>query len=89
MTRFVSIHQAPALDPDEVAAYVPDIKKNVHATFEQCFINLEQGYIVTVYEAENEQAVREEFDRIGWPVDTVTEVHFSVDAEGLDAIPTA
>ena len=89
MARFVSVHQAPALDPSEVGAYVPDIKKNEHATFEQCFINLEKGYIVTVYEGEDEDAVRMEFDRIGWPVDTVTEVHFSLDAEGLDAIPDA
>jgi hypothetical protein len=89
MARFVSVHQAPALDPSEVGAYVPDIKKNTHATFEQCFINLEKGYIVTVYEGEDEDAVRMEFDRIGWPVDTVTEVHFSLDAEGLDAIPDA
>lgn len=88
MTRFVSVHQAPALDPSEVSAYVPDIKQNTHATFEQCFINLEKGYIVTVYDAENEDAVRQEFDRIGWPVDTVTEVQFSVDADGLDAIPS-
>lgn len=89
MSRFVSVHQAPTLDPDEVAAYVPDIKQNVYAEFEQCYINLEKGYIVTVYEGESEDAVRQEFDRIGWPVDTVTEVHFSVDRDGLDAIPAA
>lgn len=89
MTQFVSVHQAPALDPSEVAAYVPDIQKNTYAQFEQCYINLEKGYIVTVYEGESEEAVRQEFDRIGWPVDTVTEVHFSVDREGLDAIPSA
>lgn len=89
MTRYVSIHQAPSLDPSEVAAYAPDIKQGVNATFEQCFINLEKGYIVTVYEAETEEAVRQEFDRIGWPVDTVTEVDFAVNADGLNAIQSA
>ena len=89
MTVFVSIHQAPALAPEEVASYVPEIKLNTYAEFQQCFINLEKGFIVTVYEAESEDAVRQEFDRIGWPVDTVTEVHFSVDAAGLAAIPDA
>ncbi len=89
MTTYVSVHQAPALAPEEVGSYVPDIKQNTYAEFQQCFINLDQGYIVTVYEADDEEAVRKEFDRIGWPVDTVTEVHFSVDAAGLDAIPTA
>jgi len=86
MPLFFSIHHAPPLDPDEVASYVGDIKKNTHATFQQCFINLEQGHIVTIYEGEDEAAVRNEFDRIGWPVDTVTEIHFSLDKEGLDAI---
>lgn len=88
MTQYVSVHQAPSLDPVEVAAYVPEIKEGKHATFEQCFINLEQGFIVTVYEGESEEAVRQEFDRIGWPVDTVTEVHLAIDAAGLDSIPT-
>lgn len=89
MTTFVSVHQAPPLDPEEVGSYVPDIKMNTFATFQQCFINLEVGYIVTVYEAESEAEVRQEFDRIGWPVDSVTEVHFSLDAAGLAAIPDA
>ena len=89
MTVYVSVHQAPALDPEEVASYVPEIKQNTYAEFQQCFINLELGYIVTVYEAESEDALRQEFDRIGWPVDTITEVHFSADAAGLAAIPTA
>ncbi|MBL5974941.1 MAG: hypothetical protein D3X82_14555 [Candidatus Leucobacter sulfamidivorax] len=87
MTTFVSVHQAPALDPAEVASYVPDIKQYTHATFQQCFINLDQGYIVTVYEGESEQAVRDEFDRIGWPVDTVTEVQYAMDKATLDAMP--
>ncbi len=87
MTLFVSVHQAPALDPAEVAAYVPDIKRNTYAEFQQCFINLEKGFIVTLYEGEDEAAVRKEFDRIGWPVDSVNEVHFSVDKDGLAAIP--
>lgn len=89
MTMYVSVHQSPALDPAEVASYVPDIKQNTYAEFQQCFINLEEGFIVTVYEGEDEAAVRNEFDRIGWPVDSVHEVHFSVDKEGLDAIPDA
>jgi hypothetical protein len=89
MTTYVSVHQAPALAPEEVAAYVPEIKLNTFAEFQQCFINLEDGYIVTVYEGDSEEAVRKEFDRIGWPVDKVTEVHFSVDAAGLAAIPSA
>jgi hypothetical protein len=88
MTLYFSTHQAPALEPEEVAGYVPEIKKNTYAEFQQCFIDLEKGYIVTIYEAESEEALREEFGRIGWPVDSVNEISFSVDREGLDAIPS-
>lgn len=88
MTTYVSVHQAPALAPEEVASYAPEIKQNTFAQFQHCFINLEQGYIVTVYQGDSEDAVRQEFDRIGWPVDTVTEVQFSLDAAGLAAMPT-
>ncbi|KRA24911.1 hypothetical protein ASD65_11085 [Microbacterium sp. Root61] len=87
MTLFISVHQAPALDPAEVAAYVPEIKLNTYAEFQQVWINLEKGSIVTLYEAADEAAVRKEFDRIGWPVDVVNEVHYTVDKAGLDAIP--
>lgn len=87
MTLFVSVHQAPALDPSEVGAYVPDIKQNTHAVFQQCYINLDRGFIVTVYDGESEAEVRKEFDRIGWPVDSVTEVQFALDKAGLDAMP--
>lgn len=87
MTLFVSVHQAPALDPAEVAAYVPDIKQNTHAEFRQCFIDLDNGFIVTLYESADEASVRREFDRIGWPVDSVHEVQYSIDKTALDAIP--
>ena len=87
MTLYVSVHQSPALDPAEVAAYVPEIKLNTYAEFQQVWINLEKGFIVTLYEGDDEAAVRNEFDRIGWPVDSVNEVHFSVDKDGLAAIP--
>lgn len=88
MTLYVSTHQAPPLAPEEVASYVPDLKAPGFAEFRNAFINLEEGFIVTVYEGESADAVRQEFDRIGWPVDSTHEVQYAMDKAALDAIPS-
>ena len=84
MSTFVSIHQAPGLSPEEIAGYAPQVKEEVHARFQNLYVNMDTGYIVTVYEGDSEADVRDEFDRIGWPVDTITEVQFVLDKAGLD-----
>ncbi|WP_040691040.1 nickel-binding protein [Nocardia vinacea] len=83
MSLFLSIHQAPGISEEEVAAYGPEVAKGVHATFRHLFANGDSGYIVTLYEADSEAAVRDEFERVGFPVDTVTEIDIEFDAGQL------
>jgi hypothetical protein len=83
---YLSIHRSPGLSEEEIAGYAPDVKAAVHAQFQQLFVNLDEGYIVTLYQGDSEEAVHAEFERIGWPWDTTTEIQFSLDAAGLDAI---
>ncbi|WP_063043412.1 nickel-binding protein [Nocardia pseudovaccinii] len=84
MSLFLSIHQAPGISEEEVAAYGPEVAKGVHATFRQLFANGDSGYIVTLYEADSEAAVRDEFERVGFPVDTVTEIDIEFGADQLN-----
>ncbi|MFE3798971.1 DUF4242 domain-containing protein [Nocardia tengchongensis] len=84
MSLFLSIHQAPGISEEEVAAYGPEVAKGVHATFRHLFANSDSGYIATVYEADSEDAVRAEFERVGFPVDTVTEIDVEFDAAQLN-----
>jgi hypothetical protein len=83
MALFVSLHQAPGLSPEEVAGYAPDVAKGVHATFRQMYANLDTGYIVTVYEADSAAAVEREFERVGFPFDSINEVDYTLSAAEL------
>jgi hypothetical protein len=83
---YLSIHRSPGLSDEEIAGYAPDVKKCVHAQFRNLFVNLDEGYIVTVYEGDSAEAVQSEFERIGWPWDTTTEIQFTLDRAGLDAM---
>ena len=86
MPLFLSIHRSPGLSDEEIAGYAPEVSKNVHAQFRHLFVNLDEGYIVTLYEGDSEAAVHSEFERIGWPWDTTTEIQFALDRAGLDAM---
>lgn len=83
MSLFVGLHQAPGLSPDEIAGYGPEVVKGVHATFRQLLVNTTEGFIVTVYEAATRDDVEQEYERVGFPFTSITEVDFTLDAEGL------
>jgi len=83
---FLSLHQAPGLSPEEVAGYAPDVAKGVHATFRQMYANLGTGFIVTLYEAHSAAAVEQEFERVGFPFDSITETDFTLSAAELGAM---
>ncbi len=83
MSLFVGLHQAPGLSPEEIQGYMPEVAKGVHATFKQLLVNTDQGFIVTVYDAPTADDVEREFERVGFPFDSITQVDFTLDAEGL------
>ena len=86
MALFLSLHQAPGLSQEEVAGYGPEVAKGVHATFRQMYANLDSGYIVTVYEADSAAAVEQEFERVGFPFDSINELDFAMSADELAAM---
>ena len=83
MSLFLGLHQAPGLSPEEIAGYAPDVAKGVHATFQQLLVNTTEGFIVTLYEAADRDAVEQEFERVGFPFDSITEIDYTLDAAGL------
>ena len=83
MSLFLSLHQAPGLSPEEIAGYGPEVAKGVHATFRQMYANLDTGYIVTLYEADSAAAVEQEFERVGFPFDSINEIDFTLSAAEL------
>ena len=83
MSLFLSLHQAPGLSPEEIAGYAPDVAKSVHATFRQLYVNTGTGFIVSLYEAENAAEVEQEFERVGFPFDSINEIDFTLSADQL------
>jgi hypothetical protein len=83
MTLFLSLHQAPGLSPEEIAGYAPDVAKNVHATFRQLYVNTATGFIATIYEADSAAAVEQEFERVGFPFDSINELDYTLSAADL------
>ena len=84
MALFLSLHQAPGLSPEEIAGYGPEVAMGVHATFRQLYVNTDTGFIVSVYEAESAEAVEEEFERVGFPFDTINEIDYTLSAAELN-----
>jgi hypothetical protein len=83
MALFLSLHQAPGLSPEEIAGYGPDVAKGIHATFRQLYVNTDSGFIVSVYEAGSAGAVEQEFERVGFPFDSINEIDFTLSADQL------
>ena len=83
MSLFLSLHQAPGLSPEEVAGYGPEVAKGVHATFRKLYVNTDSGFIVSVYEADSAAAVEREFERVGFPFDSITEIDYTLSAAQL------
>ncbi|MFC3578117.1 nickel-binding protein [Streptomyces yaanensis] len=83
MPLYVSLHQAPGLSVEEIAGNAPEVAQQVHATFRQLYVNTDSGFIVSVYEAAGAKALEEEFERIGFPFDSINEVDFTQNAAEL------
>ena len=83
MALFLSLHQAPGLSPEEIAGYGPEVAKGVHATFRHLYVNTDTGFIATLYEADSAAAVEQEFERVGFPFDSITEIDYALSAAEL------
>ena len=89
MTQFVTIHRAPGLSRDELQSNAAPVLESVNARFEQMWVDMFSGFIVTVYEAEDQAALESEFERLGFPWDEVHAVQVHLDHAALEQIVAA
>jgi hypothetical protein len=89
MTQFVTIHRAPGLSREELQGNAGPVLEGVHAQFEQMWVDMFSGFIVTVFEAENQAALENEFERLGFPWDEVHAVQVHLDRAALEQIVAA
>jgi Protein of unknown function (DUF4242) len=83
MPRFLAIHHAPGVSQEDFQRNIPDVLAGKFATFVHTYVNLAQGTIVNIYDADNAAAVAREFERIGFPFDEIQEVQFGASADEL------
>lgn len=83
MPRYLAIHHAPGVNQEDFQRNIPEVLRGKHATFVQTYVNLANGTIVNVYEAESETALARELERIGFPFDEIREIQFAASADEL------
>jgi hypothetical protein len=83
MPRYIVIHHAPGVTPEEFQSNVPAVLEGKFATFVQCYANMVDGVIVNLYDGHDEHAVARELERIGFPFDEIKELQFSASIDDL------
>jgi len=86
MPRYLAIHHAPGVSQEDFQRNIPEVLKGKFATFVHTYVNLSNGTIVNIYDADNKEAVAREFERIGFPFDEIQEVQFGASADELKAM---
>ena len=77
MPRYLVVHHAPGVTPEQFQHNVPTVLEGKFATFVQCYANLVDGLIFNIYDGASEQAVAREMERIGFPFDEIKEQQFA------------
>ncbi|MBV9099806.1 MAG: DUF4242 domain-containing protein [Candidatus Dormibacteraeota bacterium] len=84
MPLFMTIHRAPGLSREEFQQNAPDVLESKHARMLHVWVNMYEGFIVTLYDGENAEAVESEFERIGFPFEEIHEMQLDVSREQLE-----
>jgi hypothetical protein len=84
--QFISIHRAPGLSQEEFQQNAPDVLASKHAKMLHTYVNVFEGFIVTLYEGDSQDAVVKEFERLGFPHDEIHEIQINMPREALEAM---
>jgi len=84
--QFMSIHRAPGLSQEEFQQNAPDVLEGKYATNLHTYVNVFEGFIVTLYEGDSQDAVVKEFERLGFPYDEIHEIQINLPREQLEAM---
>ncbi|MEJ2119600.1 MAG: DUF4242 domain-containing protein [Alphaproteobacteria bacterium] len=86
MPQYMTVHRAPGLNPDELAANALNVFNCEPATFRQFYVNLGAGVIVSIYEAENQDDLEEAFEQLGFPHGEIHEVQFAQSRQEMEGM---
>lgn len=86
MAQYITVHRAPGLLQEEWVENAVHVYRAELAAFKQAYVNLGSGFIVTIYEAESEETLIEQFERLGLPYDEIHEIQFSQSFEEMEGM---
>jgi hypothetical protein len=75
--RYIVVHHAPGVSPEDFQHSVPAVLESKFARFVQCYANMADGLIINLYDADSEEAVARELERIGFPFDEIKQQQFA------------
>lgn len=84
MPLFMTVHRAPGLSREEFQQNAPDVLESRNAKMLHVWVNMFEGFIVTLYEGESAAAVESEFERVGFPFEEIHEIQLDVSREQLE-----
>jgi|GEM_PF-1074280 len=77
MPQYITVHRAPGLLQEQWVESAVEVHAGTLATFKQAYVNLGTGFIVTIYEADNREALVEQFEELGLAFEEIHEIQFS------------
>ena len=77
MPQYITIHRAPGLKREEVVGNAINVFNGQLAKYLHMYVNLADGFIVSVYEADSRDRLEEQFEILGFPHEEIHEVQFA------------
>ncbi len=77
MPQYMTVHRAPGMLQEQWTENAVGVHAGEHARFVQAYVNLGTGFILTIYEAEDQAKLEDQFEELGLPYDEIHEIQFS------------
>jgi hypothetical protein len=85
MQKYMSLHRAPGLLPENWDDNASGVFAAKHIRFVHSYVNLGVGFIFSIWEAPNTDALIEQFEEWGMPFEEIHEVQFSQSHAEMEA----
>jgi hypothetical protein len=85
MKKYMSLHRAPGLLPENWDDNSVGIHASKSVRFVQSYVNLGTGFIFTVWETASQDALIEQLEEWGMPFEEIHEVQFSQSFPEMEA----
>lgn len=85
MPQYITLHRAPGLQKDEFEATGAELVDGRYAQHIVTYANLTDGTIVNLFEADSEEELIREFERLGLPHEEIHECQLTLTNEDLRA----